>query len=550
MISSPVVLNKIRSVVFSNEEPSYTTGVLWGKKDENNNYVFYAYNDGAWEPIRSESVLQEVTIFLGETRYDSVDNIVFLPAYPTTLPASDVYEWAKAANKPSYSYSEISNTPTIPSALSDLTDDASHRLVTDTQISHWEGVYGIVPASAYDAGNEIADKNFVNSSIATATATYKGNYNLVTDLSLTTAASHSDIQTALATEISTVDNNDYCFVEIPVADATPTLLARVERYKFNRSVWSYEYTLNNSSFTSDQWAAINSGITTSLVTTFGNKYDKPSGGIPGTDLASAVQTSLGKADSAVQPASLATVATSGSYNDLLNRPTIPAQMVVLSYGSSTWAEFLAAYQANAIVYCRASSSSNPATGTQGRMAFMAYVNNATTPTEVEFQYYRSVNSHSSSQQGDQVFVYKLASSGTWTVTTREAATKIVAGTNMTSSYSNGVLTLNSVGGSADMDTDTFSGTTLTAVANTYYTATAAVNTLAVTLPAVSDTTKTKCIIINLSTSSSPNITFTSADSKTISYYASYNIEASKEYEINIIFNGSKWIIASAEIATA
>ena len=88
------------------------------------------------------------------------------------------------------------------------------------------------------------------------------------------------------------------------------------------------------------------------------------------------------------------------------------------------------------------------------MAFMAYVNNATTPTEVEFQYYRSINSHSDSQQGDQVFVYKLTSSGTWSVITREAATKIVAGTNMTSSYSNGVLTLNSVGGSADMDTDT------------------------------------------------------------------------------------------------
>ena len=548
MISSPVILNKIRNVVFSDEEPSYTTGVLWARKDENNNYAFYAYNNGAWEPIRSEGVLQEVTIFLGETRYDSIDNIVFLPAYPTTLPASDVYEWAKAATKPSYSYSEISNTPTIPSALSDLTDDATHRVVTDIQIGNWEDVYGVVPASAYDDGNEIADKNFVNSSIATATATYKGNYNLITDLSLTTAASHSDIQTALATEVSVVDNNDYCFVEIPVADATPTLLARVERYKFNGNAWSYEYTLNNSSFTSDQWAAINSGITTSLVTAFGNKYDKPSSGIPAADLSSGVQTSLGKADSAIQLADLATVATSGSYNDLLNRPTIPAQMSVLSYGISTWAEFLAAYQANAVVYCRASSGSDPASGTQSRMAFMAYVNNATNPTEVEFQYYRSVNSHTAAQQGDQVFVYKLTSSGTWTVTTREASTKIVAGTNMTSSYSNGALTLNSDSVSTDMNTDTFSGATLVAVAGTYYTASAAVGTLEVILPAIAGTL-TKSIIINLETSSSPNITFTSADSKTISFYTNYSIEANKEYEINIIYTGSKWIVANAEITT-
>ena len=125
------------------------------------------------------------------------------------------------------------------------------------------------------------------------------------------------------------------------------------------------------------------------------------------------------------------------YNDLQNKPTIPSKtsdlandsgyitgMTILSYGSSTWQDFLAAYNANKVVYCRASSNANPATGTQGRMAFMAYVNlSGTTPTSVEFQYYRSVSSHSDSQQGDQVYIYTLKSSG-WTVTVREAYTKI------------------------------------------------------------------------------------------------------------------------------
>ena len=118
-------------------------------------------------------------------------------------------------------------------------------------------------------------------------------------------------------------------------------------------------------------------------------------------------------------------------------------MTILSYGNSTWSDFIAAYEANAVVYCRASSSSDPSSGSQTRLAFMAYVNNATTPTEVEFQYYRSVNSHSDNQQGDQVFVYKLTKTSGWAVTTRNAFTKIVAGTNMTSSYSGGTLTLNS-----------------------------------------------------------------------------------------------------------
>ena len=63
-------------------------------------------------------------------------------------------------------------------------------------------------------------------------------------------------------------------------------------------------------------------------------YSKPSGGIPKTDLASSVQTSLGKADSAVQPGDLASVATTGSYNSLSNKPTIPTDLSQLSEDST------------------------------------------------------------------------------------------------------------------------------------------------------------------------------------------------------------------------
>ena len=116
-------------------------------------------------------------------------------------------------------------------------------------------------------------------------------------------------------------------------------------------------------------------------------------------------------------------------------------MYIASYGSSTYAEILAAYQANKVVYCRASSNNPPSSGSQNRMAFLAYVNDSTTPTEFEFQYYRSVATHTDSQQGDQVFVYKLNSSTGWSVTTREAYTKIATGTGLSKSYSNGTLTL-------------------------------------------------------------------------------------------------------------
>lgn len=102
-------------------------------------------------------------------------------------------------------------------------------------------------------------------------------------------------------------------------------------------------------------------------------------------------------------------------------------MVILSYGKSTWQEFINAYKNNVIVYCRASSNVNPATGSQTRLGFMAYVSDATNPSNVEFQYYRSINPSNKTinQMSDQVYVYKLTSNGTWSVEVREASLKSV-----------------------------------------------------------------------------------------------------------------------------
>lgn len=125
-------------------------------------------------------------------------------------------------------------------------------------------------------------------------------------------------------------------------------------------------------------------------------------------------------------------------SDLVNDSGYITGMYIAGYGKSTYAEVLAAYQANKVVYCRASSGSNPASGNQLRMAFLAYVNSEATPTEFEFQYYRSVSSHTATQQGDQVYVYKLNKTSGWSVTIREAYTKIVAGTGMSSTYTTGV----------------------------------------------------------------------------------------------------------------
>lgn len=186
-----------------------------------------------------------------------------------------------------------------------------------------------------------------------------------------------------------------------------------------------------------------------------------------------------KADSS----SLASVATSGLYSDLTGAPSIPTvyngtltiqqngttlgtfsanqdtnetinivpKLVEMSYGeSNAWAKFIAAYNAGSIVYCRASSNANPASGSQTRKAFMAYVNNATSPTNVEFQYVRSQSSKSDSQQTDQVFVYTLtnASGGTWSVASRNMGPKINVSGPITKTFTSGANATIEIGASA------------------------------------------------------------------------------------------------------
>lgn len=87
------------------------------------------------------------SIKLGTTSYGPVSGVVSLPAYPTTLPASDVYDWAKAATKPSYAFAEITGTlavtqvPTIPiSKTLGLEAALAAKMDLDSEIPLTEGI--------------------------------------------------------------------------------------------------------------------------------------------------------------------------------------------------------------------------------------------------------------------------------------------------------------------------------------------------------------------------------------------------------------------------
>lgn len=135
-----------------------------------------------------------------------------------------------------------------------------------------ESIESLIPAQA-SSSNKLADRDFVNSSIATQTSNFLGTFNVVTDLGLTTSATEQQIASAIATKLAslgiTPTNNDYVYIGYPNATVS-TQYDQFDRYKFNSSVssWGYEYTLNNSSFTAEQWAAILSGITEAKVSAY------------------------------------------------------------------------------------------------------------------------------------------------------------------------------------------------------------------------------------------------------------------------------------------
>ena len=131
-------------------------------------------------------------------------------------------------------------------------------------------INGKIPAQA-TAQNQLADKAFVNSSISTATADFKGTYNSLQELEQVTA-----------------NANDYAFVI--ATDAAGNTVYK--RYKWvDGTGWTWEYDLNNSSFTAAQWAAIQSGITAALVTKLS---DLPTNAELNQRISTAITTALGQ----------------------------------------------------------------------------------------------------------------------------------------------------------------------------------------------------------------------------------------------------------------
>ena len=168
----------------------------------------------------------------------------------------------------------------------------------------------------------IAD--FVNSSVSTNTAYFKGTYHSVNELPTTdvTNNDYAFVINLLVAELLTSQPSDWTtnytnyytksgnnYIPIPKGTGAPTWAADTyyyasdsvfNRYKYNANLstpgWEFEYSLNNSSFTASEWATIQSGLTSTSISDAIGLLD---GSITGTAGTGKTLTALSQTDGVV-----------------------------------------------------------------------------------------------------------------------------------------------------------------------------------------------------------------------------------------------------------
>lgn len=202
---------------------------------------------------------------------------------------------------------------TIDSSVSSGSDNPVSGGAVSTAIgvvqASVQDIEDLIPSQA-TSSNQLADKNFVNSSIATNTANFLGTYTSLADIEA----------------IQNPTNNDYAFLQTTDSAGNTVF----DRYKYNASSseWLFEYELNNSSFTAQQWATINSGLTSTSVSDAINALDVASEGGAGKYI-EAISEANGKISATPQtmdtaPTQNSTKAcTSGGIYTALQNVTVP-----------------------------------------------------------------------------------------------------------------------------------------------------------------------------------------------------------------------------------
>ena len=241
-----------------------------------------------------------------------------------------------------------------------------------------DGINAKIPAQA-SATNQLADKDFVNSSIENVAAYY-----ITKDAAGNPFATKAELDAATVFysggQIRVPTRNDYTVVlhdeskEIEETGEQPTT-----RYLYYNG-WDYQYIVNNSGLTADQWKAVNSGATAEIIESVANKQDKLTAG-DGINI---------DADNVI----------SAEEQVLIVNADFDNVNMTISNADHTFEEIAAAYDAGKVVFLRA-----------GRYEFEA---TAKSKTVVQF----------TAPSGSTTYIATVRNTGVWGVTKTEIVTKI------------------------------------------------------------------------------------------------------------------------------
>ena len=157
---------------------------------------------------------------------------------------ADAREQADATLQGNITAEETARKAADATLQTNINTEESERKAADTALgTRVTNIEDKIPAQA-TAENKLADKDFVNSSIATSTATFRGTF-----------------ETLEALKAAQADKNDYAFWVHKDEDGNTCY----DKYTYTGTEWKFEYRLNNSSFTAAQWAALNSGVTADVI---------------------------------------------------------------------------------------------------------------------------------------------------------------------------------------------------------------------------------------------------------------------------------------------
>lgn len=157
-IEKDIVDNHVYDWAKQPEKPTYTPEEIGAEKAGTSDGIFRSamkYTDGEISRLEDTVIpdnvatleqkitdLNQSVVNLQDAKAKKVHThlVADITDFPTSLPASDVHDWAKAETKPIYTYDEVgalSSSTHIPSTLAEMTEDDEHKIITSAEREKW-----------------------------------------------------------------------------------------------------------------------------------------------------------------------------------------------------------------------------------------------------------------------------------------------------------------------------------------------------------------------------------------------------------------------------